>query len=94
MPTIVVFILAFLFGFFYRLIVKKMAVKTVRGSSKNIGTQDRWYRFGLGVILFILAIITAWNPILLFASGFCFFEAIFSWCGLYAALGKNTCPRA
>jgi hypothetical protein len=29
---------------------------------------------------------------LLFFSGFCFFEAAFSWCGFYAALGRTTCP--
>jgi len=38
------------------------------------------------------AITTTWSPILIFFSGFAFFEAIFSWCGFYAAMGKNTCP--
>jgi hypothetical protein len=30
--------------------------------------------------------------ILIFFSGFALFEALFSWCGFYAALGKSTCP--
>ena len=40
----------------------------------------------------LLAITTTWSPILIFFSGFALFEAIFSWCGFYAAMGKNTCP--
>lgn len=31
-------------------------------------------------------------PKTIFFSGFAFFEAIFSWCGFYATIGKNTCP--
>jgi Na+-transporting NADH:ubiquinone oxidoreductase subunit NqrB len=47
---------------------------------------------GIGIALLVWAITTSWNPLLIFFSGFLFFEALFSWCGLYAALGKNTCP--
>lgn len=86
------FILSFIFGFTYRTLLKKFAGKTPHGKSKNIGKSDRLLRAGLGLILFVLAITTTWNPLLLFFSGFCFFEAIFSWCGVYAAMGKNTCP--
>jgi hypothetical protein len=89
---ITMFFLAFIFGFVYRLLLKKFAKGTLRGLHKNIGKRDRWGRFALGLGLLVLAIVTTWNPILLFFSGFCFFEAIFSWCGLYAALGKNSCP--
>jgi len=86
------YILAFIFGFSYRMILKKFAKKTTRGIAKNIGKPDRILRFGLGLGLLILAIITNWSLILFFFSGFAFFEAIFSWCGFYAAIGKNTCP--
>jgi len=86
------YILAFIFGFTYRMILKKFAKNTTRGIVKNIGKPDRILRFGIGLGLLILAIITNWSLILFFFSGFAFFEAIFSWCGYYAAIGKNTCP--
>lgn len=89
----VTFVAAFIFGLLYRLILKKLVKNANRRFHKNIGLTDRLIRLGLAVILFILAITTTWNPLLLFLSGFVLFEAIFSWCGLYAALGKNTGPR-
>ena len=89
---IVSFFLSFVFGFIYRIIIKKFAKNSIRKRHKNIGTMDRLVRFGLAIGLFILAITTTRSPILLFLSGFTLFEAIFSWCGLYAALGKNSCP--
>ncbi|MFA6324806.1 MAG: DUF2892 domain-containing protein, partial [Candidatus Paceibacterota bacterium] len=87
-----IYILSFIFGFVYRLVLRKMASSSVRKISKNINKKDRIIRAVLGLIILFIAITTTWNPILLFISGFCFFEAIFSWCGLYAALGKNSCP--
>ena len=89
---IVMFTLAFVFGFIYRLILKRLAKNNIRKRHKNIGWKDRLIRLTLAVILFIIAITTSWSPILLFFSGFTLFEAIFSWCGFYAAIGKNTCP--
>jgi len=89
---VIMFVLAFIFGFFYRAILKKIARNTARGASKNINKKGRAIRVVIGVALLVLAITTSWSPWLLFFSGFSFFEAIFSWCGLYAALGKNTCP--
>jgi len=86
------FILSFVFGFMYRLLLRRFAKNTVRKSNKNIGLKDRLLRFGIGVILFVWAITTTWNPILLFLAGFTFFEALFSWCGFFAAIGKNSCP--
>ena len=88
----VMYILAFVFGFVYRLLMKRVAISSLRGLGKNIGFTDRWLRVAIGLVLFIVAIITTWNAILLFLSGFCFFEAIFSWCGLYAIIGRNNCP--
>ena len=84
--------LAAIVGLLYRFVLKKMAERSVRRLSKNIGTPDRLLRLAIGVVLLIIAITTSWSLILIFASGFTVFEAAFSWCGLYAALGKNTCP--
>lgn len=89
---VVMYILAFIFGFLYRTILKKSAKNSPRGVTKNIGKPDRLIRIAIGVALLLIAITTTWSPILIFFSGFAFFEAIFSWCGFYAAMGKNTCP--
>lgn len=89
---IIMYILAFIFGFIYRAILKKFTKGTTRGVHKNIGKPDRLIRLALWLGLLIWAITTSWSPILLFFSGFTLFEAIFSWCGFYAAIGKNTCP--
>jgi hypothetical protein len=90
--VVVMFLLAAVAGFIYRLVLKRFATGSVRRAPKNIGRTDRLIRAALGLALFALAILTTWSPLLLFLAGFCFFEAIFSWCGLYAALGKNSCP--
>jgi hypothetical protein len=88
---IAIFLLSFVFGFLYRLIMRRVA-KGPRAMGRNIGKSDRALRAVLGLALFILAVTTTWNPLLLFFAGFCLFESLFSWCGLYAALGKNSCP--
>ncbi|MBU0981530.1 DUF2892 domain-containing protein [Patescibacteria group bacterium] len=90
--VIFTFVLAWIFGFLYRVILRRMAKSKVRRAHKNIGTMDRLFRFVLAVLFFVVAVLTSWNPVLLFISGFCLFEAVFSWCGLNAALGKSTCP--
>lgn len=87
-----IFLLAAVAGLVYRAIMKRIAAETPYGQTRNIGTADRLVRLALGVSLFALAIFTTWSPWLLFFSGFCLFEAVFSWCGIYAALGRNTCP--
>lgn len=89
---VAMYILAFIVGFIYRAILKKFAKSSPRGMAQNIGKPDRLLRLAIGVGLLLWAITTTWSPILIFFSGFAFFEAIFSWCGFYAALGKNTCP--
>ncbi|CAN5157747.1 hypothetical protein BH09PAT1_BH09PAT1_2280 [soil metagenome] len=88
----VMFALAFIFGFIYRFILKYFTIKSVRAIHKNIGSGDRLIRMAIGFALLMFAITTSWNPIILFFAGFAFFEAIFSWCGFYAAIGKNSCP--
>ena len=89
---VVMYILAFIVGFIYRAILKKFARQSAHGAPQNIGKPDRLLRAVIGVALLLWAITTTWSPILIFFSGFAFFEAIFSWCSFYAALGKNTCP--
>lgn len=58
---------------------------------KNIGTQDRLIRAGMGLLFLALA---AWfsSWILLGLALFSFFEAFASWCLYYQLIGKNTCP--
>ncbi|MSR76165.1 MAG: DUF2892 domain-containing protein [Candidatus Ryanbacteria bacterium] len=86
------YLLAGIVGLIYRAILKRVAKDSPRGVAKNIGKGDRLLRLVIGVAFLLWAITTTWSPILIFFSGFAFFEAIFSWCGFYAALGKNTCP--
>ena len=89
---ITLYVLAGLFGLAYRLILKKIAKNTIRGVNNNIGKIDRFIRLIIGIVLLLWAITTTWSLILIFCSGFALFEAIFSWCGFYAAIGKTTCP--
>jgi len=89
---VIMYVLAFIVGFLYQVILKKFAKGSVRGVHKNIGKGDRILRLAIGAGLLLWAITTSWSPVLIFFSGFALFEAIFSWCGFYAALGKNTCP--
>ena len=89
---VILYVLAGIVGFVYRAILKKVAKNSVRGVAKNIGKSDRLVRLAIGIALLLWAITTTWSPILIFFSGLAFFEAIFSWCGFYAAMGKNTCP--
>lgn len=86
------YVLAGIVGLIYRFVLKKIAKNSSRGVSKNIGTSDRLIRLLIGVVLLLWAITTTWSLILIFLSGLAVFEAVFSWCGFYAALGKNTCP--
>lgn len=98
---VIMYILAFLFGIILKFIMRKFrrnrdlpfeALAKNGGVAQNIGKPDRLLRVAIGVGLLLWAITTTWSPILIFFSGFAFFEAIFSWCGFYAAIGKNTCP--
>lgn len=58
---------------------------------KNIGTTDRIIRLLIGIALLALA---WWQGswILLAFALFTFYEALASWCVLYALFGKNSCP--
>lgn len=104
---VVMYLLAFVFGLIYRavfinisMILIKMRLIKINPEStkieakpkKNIGKKDRLFRFAIGLVLLLWAILTNWSPILIFLSGFAIFEAIFSWCAFYSAIDKNTCP--
>ncbi len=86
--VLMLYVLAGALGLVYRFVLRKIAKNTERGVSKNIGTKGRLIRLFIGVILLVWAITTTWSLVLIFLSGFAIFEAIFSWCGFYAALGK------
>ncbi len=88
---LVLFVASWIGGFLYRLILRRVARGGTRSVARNIGKRDRFLRAAGGVALLGVAITTTWNPFLIFFAGFCFFEAIFSWCGLFAALGRNSC---
>ena len=98
---VIMYLLAFIVGFLIRFLMKKFRTQPIIAFTnspqagkihKNIGRTDRLLRLAIGVGLLLFAILTTWIPIVIFFSGFAIFEAIFSWCGFYAALGKNTCP--
>lgn len=89
--VLVLYVFAFIGGFILRAFFKKFAKNSQHGLEKNIGGKDRLFRLAIGLISLLFAITTTWNPILLVFSGFVIFEASFSWCGIYALLGKSTC---
>lgn len=88
---LICYLVGFIGGVLLRAILKIAAGNSPRGLGRNIGITDRVFRLTISVLLSVWAIATTWNPILFILSGFTLFEAIFSWCGFYAALGKNTC---
>jgi len=90
--VLIMLTLGFLFGFFYRFILRRFTRNKIRKTSQNINLNGRLLRALIGVLLLIWGITTSWNPLIFFFAGFVLFEAIFSWCGLFAALGKSSCP--
>lgn len=90
--ALVVVILGFFFGVVGRIIIGKVLQKHQEKIHKNIGMYDRVFRIVLGVVLIWVAVLTTWNPALLILGGFCLYEGVVGWCGLYALAGKSTCP--
>jgi len=88
---LVLYVLAGIIVFTVRFAAARMAKNAVRGARHNVGTIDRFIRLAIAAALLLWAITTTWSIILIFLSGFVLFTAIFSWCGLYAALGIKTC---
>lgn len=89
--VLIMFMISFLFWFLYRTLLKVFSSWSPIRYNKNIATSGRWMRAICWVILLIIAVMTSWSPFMLFFSGFCFFESLFSRCWLNAALGRNTC---
>ena len=89
---VVIFLLSFIFAWLVRLALRKIVKKWYIRARINIGRTDRWIRGLIGMALFLAAVMTYWSPFLLFFAGFTFYEALASWCGFYALIGKSTCP--
>jgi len=90
---LIMYIAAFIFGLVLRFVMRKFSAhSSISSGQENIGKYDRAIRLAIALGLLLIAITTTWSPWLLFFSGFALFEATFSWCGLCAALGRNTCP--
>ena len=86
------YLLAFIFGLVYRYLLRKLAKVKSYKVKHNIGQSDKLIRAALAIGFLLVGIWLSFNPLLIFISGFCAFETIFSWCGFYAAIGKNSCP--
>jgi hypothetical protein len=62
---------------------------------KNIGTKDRLIRLFFAILCFVGVLLlndTRLQIALVIFGVFNVFQAIFSWCALYAFLGRSTCP--
>lgn len=89
---VIFLVLGLIFGKVYHLATRKWFSKSLHpGSGKNIGRSDRILRFAAGLAL-LIAGMYFWSAIIIFLAGFVFYEAFSGWCGLYAIMGKNTCP--
>ncbi len=78
----------FLSGALLRFVLKKTIVKNVVCNLKNIDRQNRLIRLLAGIICLLIGYYY-YIPFLFALAGFCFYEAIFSWCGVFALMGKN-----
>lgn len=58
----------------------------------NLGALDRFIRCLITFGLFIWAMLENWDPLLLYLTGFVAFEALSSWCVIFAICKKNTHP--
>ncbi len=76
--VLVLYVVATLVGLALRFGVKLATKGTFY---KNVGHTGRLVRVALAAVLLAVAITTSWNVILLLASGYILFEAIFGWSG-------------
>ena len=90
--VLILYFLAFGIGLLLRMLMRRFVKLRLANRPRNITGPGRLIRASLGLALLLWAITTSWHPLLILLSGFCFFEAMFSWCGLYAAIGKSSCP--
>lgn len=88
---IALYVLAIIVFFIARVVTKKFSHGMPNKANRNVGKKDRLLRLAIGLALLVLAITTSWNPLIIFISGLVLCTALFSWCGLYSLMGKNTC---
>lgn len=92
-PLVLGFVSGFVIRFIMKFLVPQSLTKRLKSRGKNLGVMDRVMRATIGVICVAAAIYIPERQFgLLLIAGFTFFESIFSWCVLYNAVGKNTCP--
>jgi len=70
---LVIYATALLFALFYRVLVHRLLVRMIGGTSRRIGKR---FRVAAAAALFAVAVTTTWSPLLLFASGFLLFDAL------------------
>ncbi len=87
--AVVAIIVGFLIGVLLRFVLKKTIVKNVACNLKNIDYQNRLIRLLIGTIGLLIGGYY-YVPLLFVVAGFCLYEAIFSWCGVFALSGKNS----
>lgn len=85
--VIILYVLAMVFGVLFKTLAKKFG----KDENKNMNKYDRLSRFVIGIILIVFALMTTWNPFIIFISGLAFFASFSGWCGLYLITGNNTC---
>jgi len=92
-PLVFGFLSGFIIRFIMKFLVPRSVTKRIKTGNKNLGIADRIMRACIGVICIVAALYIPEKQFgLLLIAGFTFFESIFSWCVLYNAVGKNTCP--
>lgn len=85
----VLFVLASFFGAGSLLATERFLKKKKGKAKKNVSFYGRIGRVAAGALLLVFAITTTWNPLILFASGFLYFEALSGRCSLYYFLRKR-----
>lgn len=73
MNLVVIYCAALLAALLYTLLLRRPLARLIGGTPKRIGTR---FRVVVAIALFVVAISTTWNPMLLFASGLLLFEAL------------------
>ncbi len=67
-----------------RALLHQLNADNDRGAVCNIRSDGRVLRMSIGIILFAIAAIAGWNPLLLFFAGFSIAEAFLGWCAVVA----------
>jgi hypothetical protein len=73
---LIMYVLAFVFGFIFFLLAKVSFRSRGQVLFRNLGLRGRVIWAAAAIALLLIAIFTTWNPVLLFVSGFFFFQAV------------------